>query len=379
MTSTLSVPLFAGVLVALSTAGLVALALLLTARHHVRFTADSAMHLPQKIHRGQIPRVGGVAVVSGFVAGLACTVWWTRDAAVVTPATASLLLLALAPIFAIGLVEDVTKRISAQQRLVVLAFGALVLIHARQLGLGRIDVPLLDVLFENGWFALTFSVFACVGVCNAYNIIDGLNGLLGGVALITLAGIAAVAASVGDAKVLALSTLLGAALIGWLPFNWPRARMFAGDGGAYALGFLITALLLLLAQRNPGVSPWFGLVAAALPVWETVYSIWRRTRGGLRPTEPDQAHLHQLVRRWMQQALVERRAEGSRRPDAAPNGRCSPVLWGLHAGAVGLGVAFRHDTVALVAVFVGFTLVYGALHSTLSRMPLATAAARPIA
>jgi len=155
----------------------------------------------------------------------------------------------------------------------------------------------------------------------------------------------------------------------WLPFNWPRARIFAGDGGAYSLGFLMAVLMLMLVRRNPdGVSPWFGPVAVALPVWETLYSIWRRTRGGLRATEPDQGHLHQLVRRWVQQALVERRAAGSRRGDRMPNGRCSPALWGLHACAVGLGALVYRDTVLLALVFVGFTLVYGVLHGLLSRL-----------
>lgn len=353
---------------------IVAALLVWTRRLHVRFTADSAMHLPQKIHTGQIPRVGGVAVVAGFVAGLLHLTWTGAGPAPVSPATAMILLAGLSPVFAVGLVEDLTKRINAQQRLVWLAVGSLIAIQSRDLWLSGIGAPALDPLFESWAFALTFSVFACVGVCNAYNIIDGLNGLLGGVALITLAGVAWVAASVGDAKVLGLACVLGAAVLGWLPFNWPRARLFAGDGGAYALGFLITALLLLLVHRNPGVSPWFGLTAAALPICETVYSMIRRTRGGVRTTEPDQGHLHQLLRRWMHQALVERRAEGSRRPDRVPNGRCSPVLWALHASVVGVGALAYDETLLLLGASIGFTLVYGCMHTMLSR----TGAAAPL-
>ena len=361
--------------VALSVSLAVALALVLTRRLHARFTADSAMHLPQKIHTGEIPRVGGVAVVAGFVAGLLHLTWTGAGPAPVSPSTAMMLLAGLSPVFAVGLVEDLTKRINAQQRLVWLAIGSLIAIQSRHLWLSGIGAPALDPLFESWAFALTFSVFACVGVCNAYNIIDGLNGLLGGVALITLAGIAWVAAAVGDTKVLGLACVLGAAVLGWLPFNWPRARLFAGDGGAYALGFLITALLLLLVQRNPEVSPWFGLTAAALPICETVYSMVRRTRGGLRTTEPDQGHLHQLLRRWMHQALVERRTEGSRRPDRLPNGRCSPVLWALHASVVGVGAFAYDETLLLMGASIGFALLYATLHTALLRSQVAAALA----
>jgi len=369
-------PILASALVALGSSFVIALLLVITRQWHLPLTGDSQLNLPQKIHRDNIPRVGGVAIVGGFVIGLVHLVWFGANPPAVSSSTALILLGGLAPIAVAGFGEDITKRITPAQRLGWMALGSLILLTTKQLWLDRLGVDWLDPLFANWGIAIAFSVFACMGATNAFNLIDGLNGLLAGVSLITLAAIAWVAATLGDQKVFALAILLGVAMIGWLPFNWPRARLFAGDGGAYSVGFLTAALMLLLIQRNPQVSPWLGLTVAALPIWETVYSIWRRTRSGLKTTEPDQSHLHQLVRsrlHWALKSYALRRAAAL--PTStdqavtvkAPNGLCSPLLWSLHALAVVAGAMNSESTLAQAVVFVVFAATYIALHSHLLR------------
>jgi UDP-GlcNAc:undecaprenyl-phosphate GlcNAc-1-phosphate transferase len=375
-------PILASATLALSVAFGVALVLVLTRRLHIRFTGDTMLHMPQKIHREPVPRVGGFAIVSGFVAGLVHLVWFGAVPPAVSAPTATLLLMGLAPVALIGFTEDVTKRIGARQRLFWLALGSVIVLQARHMVLDRIGVPALDPLFESWGFAITFTVFACVGAANAYNIVDGLNGLLAGVSLITLAAIAWIAASVGDQKVFSLAVLLGVATLGWLPFNWPRARLFAGDGGAYALGFLSAALLLRLVHTHPEVSPWIGLTTAALPVWETLYSIWRRSRTGLSTMEPDQSHLHQLVRtrlHWLLKYRAMRKAgiwamdwtpqAGPATPTrvGAPNGLASPLLWCLHACAAASGAIFYDSTFMQAVTMVAFATLYVLLHRRLLR------------
>jgi UDP-GlcNAc:undecaprenyl-phosphate GlcNAc-1-phosphate transferase len=371
-------------------AAVVSLLVLATRRWHLRATADSQWHMPQKIHSGEIPRIGGVAVACGFLVALAVQVAHGGSSSPISVSTATLIALGLVPVFLIGLVEDVTKRVGARVRLLWMAFGAVVLIQFLNLVLSGIDAPLLDACFGYSAFALAFSVFACVGAANAFNIVDGLNGLLGGIALITLAAVAWVAAAVGDAKVLTLACLLAGAVAGWMPFNWPRARLFAGDGGAYSLGFVIAALLLMLSARHPGaVSPWFGLTAAALPVWETVYSIWRRMRRGEGAMEADQSHLHQLVRLALHRACLDRAMRHAQRMAvgadagdarqrlariAPPNSSASPLLWLLHAAAAAAGARFYGETFVQLAVFTGFALVYVALHGRLLKARDAAAA-----
>ncbi|MCX7201495.1 MAG: MraY family glycosyltransferase [Burkholderiales bacterium] len=375
-------PILTSAGIALAVSFALSLILVLTRRWHLRFTGDSQLNLPQKIHREDIPRIGGLAIVGGFVISLVHLVWFGANPPAVSATTATLLLAGLAPIALAGFGEDITKRVGPQMRLGWMALSSLILLTSNHLWLDRIGVPFLDPLFSNWGIAIAFSVFACIGATNAYNLIDGLNGLLAGVSLITLAAIAWVAATLGDQKIFALAVLLGVAMIGWLPFNWPKARLFAGDGGAYSIGFLTAALLLLLIQRNPQVSPWFGLTAAALPIWETLYSIWRRSRSGLKTMEPDQSHLHQLVRTRLHwsikfRALRQAGAVGADWTPAvqpakqvvvkAPNGLCSPLLWGLHATAVVAGVATFDSTGAQAAVMGLFAVAYIVLHTRLLR------------
>ena len=375
-------PILTSAGIALAVSFALSLILVLTRRWHLRFTGDSQLNLPQKIHREDIPRIGGLAIVGGFVISLVHLVWFGANPPAVSATTATLLLAGLAPIALAGFGEDITKRVGPQMRLGWMALGSLILLTSNHLWLDRIGVPFLDPIFSNWGIAIAFSVFACIGATNAYNLIDGLNGLLAGVSLITLAAIAWVAATLGDQKIFALAVLLGVAMIGWLPFNWPKARLFAGDGGAYSIGFLTAALLLLLIQRNPQVSPWFGLTAAALPIWETLYSIWRRSRSGLKTMEPDQSHLHQLVRTRLHwsikfRALRQAGAVGADWTPAvqpakqvvvkAPNGLCSPLLWGLHATAVVAGVATFDSTGAQAALMGLFAAAYILLHSRLLR------------
>ncbi|MFM1988726.1 MAG: hypothetical protein RJA99_1683 [Pseudomonadota bacterium] len=319
------------------------------------------------------PRIGGLAILAGFLAGLAHRIAVSSD----DPDRALLAaVVALLPVAGSGLAEDLTGRVGPRQRLFWMFAGALCLTASGAVLLQRTAVPPLDAALTFVPLAAVFTAFACVGAANAFNLVDGLDGMLAGTALLTLGAISWVALSVGDPWVAATAMLLAAAVLGWMPFNWPRAALFCGDGGAYAIGFLCAVLLLLLVARHPQVSPWFGITAAALPVWETLYSIARRVRSGRSTLEPDRAHLHHLVRDRMgglfsagacSEAEGRPRGAGAAVPPAGPNGCASPVLWALHGAAVVGGAAWFDDTDAQLCVFVGFVLAYVAAYSLLRR------------
>ncbi len=370
-------PLLAAFLVSLTVGWL----LVISSRWHLRHTDDHQSYLPQKIHLGAVPRIGGAAIVLGVMAGGYAAVSGV-DSPLFGPRALGLLLGVL-PVFLIGLAEDVFKQVRPAYRLLGMAFGALIAIQYANIVLLQTRVPVIDALFAFYGVAIALTVFGIVGITNAFNIIDGLNGLLGGITLITLTGIAVVAWHLGDMKVELMAGIIAAATLGFLPFNWPRARLFAGDGGAYFLGFMVAGLLLLLVARNSAVSPWFGLTAAALPLCETLHSIWRRRRRRVATTEPDFGHLHQLVRERMLRARmlvalrayrvtralpgVDRRATARAPGFRSPNGSASPWLWGLHAIAVVLGAAFYHNTVAQMLLFAGFVLAYRLIYMRLER------------
>ena len=214
------------------------------------------------------------------------------------------------PCSLLGLAEDIRKSVSVRLRLgVALIAGALAYglagVRVQALGLPVIDelihsLPVISVLAP-----LLFTLVAVAGMVHAMNIVDGLNGLLAGITLTILGVLAAVSASFQEHALLMLALTGMAATAGFAVFNFPRARLFCGDAGAYLIGYLIAVIVILLVQRQPGISPWFALAVVIHPVTETLYSAWRRVRLGLSPTHPDARHMHSLWAANLQQRSDE--------------------------------------------------------------------------
>ncbi len=291
---------------------------------HGRFTHDGTETGPQKFHAVPTTRIGGVAIaaaLAGAILVLQALDWPTEAAA----DGVALLALAAIPAFAGGFGEDVTKRVGVLARLMLTAAAGVVASLLLGATLDRVDVPGIDMLLQWPIFAIAFTAFAVGGVANAINIIDGYHGLVGGYAVIVLAALAFVAFQVGDAVVLSSSLAMAGALAGFLVWNYPKGRIFLGDGGAYLLGFWLAELSVLLVARNPDVSPWFPMLLLAYPVFETFFSIYRRKilRGG-SPGHADALHLHQLIYRRLARVSV-----GSRNPKdrTRRNSKVARYIW----------------------------------------------------
>lgn len=298
----------------------------MTQRWHGRHTLDHDLRGVQKIHRTPVPRIGGLGLLAGLLAATLATWLVTpptppNGAELPYAHTMGWLLLCALPTFGAGLLEDLTKRVSVRMRL--LASFASAALAAWLLGaqLDRLNIPGLDELMALPLVAVPFTVFAVGGVTNSVNIIDGLNGLASGSVAIMLAGLGTIAWLHGDGLVLHLCAAGIAATLGFMLLNYPFGRIFLGDGGAYLAGFWLAECAVLLLVRNPEVSTWAPLLACCYPVWETIFSMFRRrvvrraASGG-----PDRMHLHHLVLdRLMPQAT----------PPGAP-------AWVRHAGASAL-------------------------------------------
>lgn len=262
---------------------------------HAKYTHDHIDAGPQKFHATPTPRIGGIAVATGLIAAGA-TILFLNE--LPHEREFGLLLLAAIPAFMGGLVEDVTKKVGVSERLLLTMLSGAVAAWYLNAVINRIGLPLIDDALLIPALAVAFTIFAVGGVANAINIIDGYNGLAGGFAVIVLAAIAWVAGEHGDMFILATALALAGSVIGFLCWNWPKGRIFFGDGGAYLVGFMLAELSVLLVVRNPGVSPWFPLLLLIYPVFETFFSIYRRKlRRGLSPGQPDNRHLHQLIYR----------------------------------------------------------------------------------
>lgn len=335
-----------------------ALTLLLVRSSHLHggLSKDFDLAGPQKFHSRPVPRVGGVGIFAAFAAGV-LTLAWRQVASVEWVLT---LLLCCAPAFVAGLVEDLTKQVSALRRLSFTALSALLGAWLLDASIARTEIPGLDWIAAMPVGAAALAVFAVAGVANSVNIIDGMNGLASMCVAIMLAGLAYVALQVGDTLIASLAITVIGATLGFFLWNYPNGLIFLGDGGAYFLGFVLAELAILLLARNDTVSPMFPLLLCAYPVWETVFSMYRRKLLRGRPVGmPDGIHLHSLIyRRLMRWAIGSRDAAILTRRNALT----APYLWVLCSLSVIPATIWWDDTQALQMVLAAFVVGYVLLY-----------------
>jgi UDP-N-acetylmuramyl pentapeptide phosphotransferase/UDP-N-acetylglucosamine-1-phosphate transferase len=333
---------------------LLAKLLVLTADHHGRFTMD-APGAVQKFHSQPTPRVGGIGIYLALLA--ASLLVPDPDARRILDT----ILLAGVPALLVGLLEDVTKNIRARTRLLAtMASGGLACWFSG-VSLTHLQLPLLDAAL--GWApaALLFTAFAVSGVANATNIIDGFNGLASGTTTIALLALACIAALVGDTPLVLTAVILAAAVTGFWLVNFPWGKLFLGDGGAYFAGFALAWLAVLLPMRNAGVSPWASFLVCAYPIIEVIYSIVRRRRGNVSPSDADRRHLHSLVAL----KVIHRRF-----PSLDPvlqNSAVSVIMWACTAVPAFAAIAFYQRTGVLILFAVACAAAYHSIYLRLAR------------
>lgn len=334
----------------------ITLLLIRSAHLHRGLSADSDLSGPQKFHSRPVPRVGGIGIFVGFVLATGLLAWRQRE----FMAPVLWLVLCCLPAFGAGLVEDLTKRVSPFRRLLATAVSAGLgawLLGATIPSTGIIG---LDLIAATSLGAALLAIFVVAGVANSINIIDGMNGLASMCTAIMLAGLAYVALQVGDLVIAAMAIIVIGATLGFFLWNYPNGLIFLGDGGAYFLGFMLAELAILLLVRNPSVSPMFPLLLCAYPVWETVFSIYRRKVVRGRPAGmPDGIHLHSLIyRRLMRWALGSKDAAVLTRRNALT----APYLWVLCSLSVVPATIWWDDTTVLQVVLGLFVVFYVLLY-----------------
>jgi UDP-N-acetylmuramyl pentapeptide phosphotransferase/UDP-N-acetylglucosamine-1-phosphate transferase len=247
----------------------------------------------QKFHVNPTSRLGGIAIFLGLaVSGLAMpriaefnhyALWF---------------LLAAIPVWLAGLIEDLTRRVGPTLRLVMATLSAAWLFGALGVSVNRTDVWPIDLVLSIPGAPLCVTLLVVAGFTHSVNIVDGFHGLACGLALIALSGLAFMAWKVGDALLLQMCLTSLAVVLGFFVINWPRGVIFLGDAGAYLIGFWVVELGILLALRNPQISPMAPVVAGLLPLIETLFSMYRRNIVRNHPVnQPDALHLHTLVYR----------------------------------------------------------------------------------
>jgi UDP-N-acetylmuramyl pentapeptide phosphotransferase/UDP-N-acetylglucosamine-1-phosphate transferase len=328
---------------------------------HQKVSSDHDLLGPQKFHTHAVPRIGGVSI---FLA-LVISAWVAQS---IFSFERGLLLLQICmcalPAFAIGLIEDLTKKMGVKTRLLAIAVSAYMGVYFLNVLITKIQIPGVDWFLSFGIASIIFTLIAVTGLANAYNIIDGFNGLASMVAIISLLAIGYVAFKANDLVLASICLIVIGAISGFFIWNYPRGLIFLGDGGAYLIGYLIATLSILLVIRNPSVSPWFALLVNAYPIFETLFTIWRRkVHQGTNPSLPDGAHFHSLIyRRVIRWATLH---ESKETAFYAKNARTSPYLWLLSSLAVLPAIVWWQTTWILqcfaLLFCVSYVMIYNAV------------------
>lgn len=315
---------------------------------------------PQRFHVGEISRLGGVAV------GLGLSAAWLLGAMIdgkLVPLNLHLdlwyvmvWLLVLAPGFVVGQMEDMTQRLSVRYRLSATLLSGVLAWLFLGATVPRIGIGFMDLwLFSYPTLGALLAVAAIAGLPHAFNIIDGYNGLAGTVALLVCLAVAHVALQVGDRAMAAQMMALAGATGGFLFWNYPRGLIFAGDGGSYLWGGVIALACVTLVARHATVSPWFPALLLIYPVWETIFSIYRKSVRGGSPSVADALHFHQLIYRRLVRRVIH---DDHARQILMRNNRTSPYLWGFTALTVFPAVLFWQNTLVLMFFCGLFVVTY---------------------
>lgn len=329
---------------------------------HAHMTADRLEDGSHKIHKVVVPRIGGVGIFVGWLVALAVSV-----AVGALPGPRALAwLAAVSVVFAAGLTEDLTKKVRPRDRLLAALFSALLGAWLLGASLNRLDNPMLDLLFVSPALAMVVTAVAVGGVAHAVNVIDGLNGLAASICLMALAALGYVAMHVGDREIVLLALLGIGALLGFFIWNYPSGQIFSGDGGAYFLGIYIAMLSVLLVGRHDEVSAWFPLMLMAYPVWETLFSAYRRHVRGQSSATADRLHLHTLLYKRLPRWISPSHEVGGGR-SLRRNSDASALLMMLAGTNVISAVLFWDSTPMLLGAAGIFVFTYLVVYQRLVR------------
>lgn len=328
---------------------------------HQHLSADSYLNGVQKFHARPVPRIGGLAILIGFIFSAAQLRqnYFAISNAILLLAACSL------PAFLSGFVEDLTKCVTPRIRLLCTMGAALAAYYALGIHINRLDIAPLYGLFSYPLLVIILTVLAVAGLANAINIIDGFNGLASMVALMMFGSLAYVAFRVSEPIVLSASLMMMGAILGFFVWNFPAGLIFLGDGGAYFIGFMLGELSILLVMRHPEVSAWYPVLIAIYPIFETGFSIYRKYWvRGMSPSVPDGVHLHMLIyKRLMRWAVGATHAQAL----THRNSFTSPYLWLLCLCAVIPATLFWQYTELLIFFVVAFGAIYIWLYLSIVR------------
>ena len=303
----------------------------------------------RRMHKKPIPRLGGLAIYGGFLCSI--LIFGQLDE------TMLCVLLGAAIIVALGIFDDVLA-LGAKLKFVVQIVAAAipVCIGDLQIGLFTNLNPLSDTPFVHlGILAVPVTIILIVGITNAVNLIDGLDGLAVGVSSIAAITMLAVALLTGNMPIAITMAALAGACIGFMPYNLNPAKIFMGDTGSTFLGYMLATVSIMgLFKFYAVISFAVPFLILGLPIFDTANAIIRRVAAGRSPMSPDRGHVHHKL---IDMGFNQKQAVAILYAISATLGLTAVVL--TSSGEVKAIVLLL---AVLAAILVGAGIIYGAEH-----------------
>ncbi|WP_270166261.1 glycosyltransferase family 4 protein [Paenibacillus sp. SYP-B4298] len=252
----------------------------------------------RKVHTRIMPRLGGLAIYVAFAAGLLILLPFVPDG-LFDNSDMNLVRAMLAGgtlIVLIGALDD-RFELSAKVKLVGQLTAACIVVFGFDVKINFVNIPFGESMqFITEWISIPLTIFWIVGVTNAINLIDGLDGLASGVSGIAIGTILVMASLMGFEPIILMSALLLGGIIGFLFFNFHPAKIFMGDSGSLFLGFSLAMMSMLAFKQVTIVSFVTPLLIIGVPLSDTFFAIVRRLINRKPIFAPDKGHLHHCLR-----------------------------------------------------------------------------------
>ena len=302
----------------------------------------------RRMHDHPIPRMGGLAIFFGFMLSVLLFV----------PLTEQLrgMLLGGVIIVILGIFDDIYA-LPAKPKFLVQIAAALVAVWAGNKieFLSNPNIFSSEPYWELGWLSIPISVLWIVGITNAVNLIDGLDGLAVGVSSIAAITMLAVALLTGNMPIAITMAALAGACIGFMPYNLNPAKIFMGDTGSTFLGYMLATVSIMgLFKFYAVISFAVPFLILGLPIFDTANAIIRRVAAGRSPMSPDRGHVHHKL---IDMGFNQKQAVAILYAISATLGLTAVVL--TSSGEVKAIVLLL---AVLAAILVGAGIIYGAEH-----------------
>src|SRR4051812_14333890 len=245
----------------------------------------------RKVHQKTMPRLGGLAIYISFVIGVIITQPNSTNLN-----TLNAIMIGSAIVVITGILDDMFE-LSAKIKFLAQIIAAAVVIFYGGVQVEFINLPFSEIQLEFGFLSIPITFLWIVGITNAINLIDGLDGLAAGVSSIALITISVMAILIPNPFVVVMGAILLASTLGFLIFNFYPAKIFMGDTGALFLGYMIAVLSLLGFKNVTMISLIIPVIILGVPISDTFFAIIRRLVNKQPLSAPDKSHLHHCLMR----------------------------------------------------------------------------------